>query len=237
MFWLPLAAGAATTGINEWQRQKRRKDIEGAFNRSRPPSIDFWMRRSNLRRQVGEGTLDQVRGYGETQSARGINDPGAAFSAGRLFTQDAANRTDEGLARIQEQEDEYKRAVAEWEAKKAAALAGQPDFANSLAEGLNTGMQAYQFFNPQQFTTQYPEMNQPTQQPFQQLPEYDNTVQGFRLNTFSRPKIQNPTTRMKLGLNFNPRPKSDIRLNALPQRQRYNWRTGLSSWNPLRIGE
>lgn len=166
---LPLlwaaGAGLASAGISEYQRRNRRRELEAGLNRARPPSIDFGLRRKNMASQIGQQRTNQARGFGESQAGRGVDDPGAAASAGRGFASDAASRLDEGYANIQDQQDAYDRAVAEWEERKAGIMSEQPDITNSLAEGLQTGMSVYQMANPQAFTTQYPQTSAQPQSP------------------------------------------------------------------------
>ena len=191
---LALGAGAISTGINEYQRQKRRRELNQVFERSRPPSIDFGLRRKNMMSQVAEGRNQQVRGFGEAQAARGVDDAGAAYSAGRAFTTDAARRTDEGMANLQVQEDDYNRAVAEWEARKAGVMAEQPDAWDSLAEGIGTGLSVYQMTNPEKFATQYPQA-QPAQ----------GGMMNFRFNPLqggNQSSLRFNDPRRRLGLRF-----------------------------------
>ncbi len=193
-FILPAILGGATFGLNEWQRSKRLRELKKGFDRARPPSIDFGLRRKGLMQRAGDAATGQSRAYGASQESAGVVDPGAAFSASRAIGTDVGKRVDEGMIGIQGQEDAYKRALAEWEAARASAIAGQPDMTNSLAEGLQTGMSAYMGLNPQQFLPQAPQVQADKTTDFTKLPGFDPR--------FAQPRFNALGTNQRRGLQF-----------------------------------
>jgi len=134
--FIPLAIAGATTLISEYQRKQR----ERQFERSRPPKIDFGKRRSQIMGGIASQALDAQRGAGEMMAARGIDDPGSAFSQGRALTGDANRQMQAASADILAEQEAYQRALAEWERQKMQL----PDFTNSLGSGIQAGISAYQ---------------------------------------------------------------------------------------------
>lgn len=186
MFWLPLLASAASTAYGEYDRQKRQR----ALDRIKFPEFNYGARREAIAQDAATQREAGVRAAQGAMAARGLNDSGMAYSAGRESAMNADALATQRLAQLEGQKIANDQQRLSFEQQREQQRTSPLE---SIAGGVDMFSSLYQLANPNLFVPNYGE----TAVPSSPVPDPTPT---FPLEVTNRPKLPDFRVRPNTGV-------------------------------------